>query len=197
MVKKRSKRSRLRGRKTCGWGSRKKHRGSGSRGGKGMAGTGKRSGHHKTFILKYFKDYFGKTGFVPIRENGLKIINLDLIERNLNSMIKEGTAKKTSRGIEINLPKYKILGSGELKSKLIIKANSFSESAKEKIEKAGGAAEIIGGLKEKKKVVKSDEEEKKLPKQLTKEIKSGEEKIDSNKPLAKEDTKKPKIISKK
>jgi len=175
MVKKRSKRSRLRGRKTCGWGSRKKHRGSGSRGGKGMAGTGKRSGHHKTFILKYFKNYFGKTGFVPIRKKGLKVINLDFIERTLNDMIKKGAAKKTSKGIELNLPKYKILGSGDLKSKLIIKADSFSESAKEKIEKIGGTAEIIRKIKEKE-VVKAEEIEGK--------------KTEPSKPLIKKETKK-------
>jgi len=187
MVKKRSKRSRLRGRKTCGWGSRKKHRGSGSRGGKGMAGTGKRSGHHKTFILRYFKEYFGKRGFVPIRENGLKVINLDLIERSLNKMIKEGTAKKTPKGIELNMPQYKILGAGELKSKLIIKAGSFSESAKEKIEKAGGIAEITRKIKEKEAIKDKGK----------KEVKSSEEEIRPDKSLTKEDTKKPKVISKK
>ena len=191
MVKKRSKRSRLRGRKTCGWGSRKKHRGSGSRGGKGMAGTGKRSGHHKTFILRYFKEYFGKRGFVPIRENGLKVINLDLIERSLNKMIKEGTAKKTPKGIELNLPKYKILGAGELKSKLIIKAGSFSESAKEKIEKIGGTAEIVGGRKEKVKEEKIEEKKTESSKPLAKK------ETKSDKPLIKEDTKKSKVISKK
>jgi len=38
-IKKRDKRSRIRGRRTIGKGSRKKRRGKGSRGGKGMAGT--------------------------------------------------------------------------------------------------------------------------------------------------------------
>ena len=37
----------------------------------------------------------------------------------------------------------KILGDGELTKKLTVKANAFSAAAKEKIEKAGGSAEVI------------------------------------------------------
>lgn len=37
----------------------------------------------------------------------------------------------------------KILGDGEITKKLTVKANAFSGSAKEKIEKAGGKAEVI------------------------------------------------------
>jgi len=38
----------------------------------------------------------------------------------------------------------KILGEGELTRPLIVKSHAFSSSAKEKIEKAGGKAEVIG-----------------------------------------------------
>ena len=37
----------------------------------------------------------------------------------------------------------KILGNGDLTKKLTVKANAFSEAAKEKIEKAGGTVEVI------------------------------------------------------
>ena len=37
----------------------------------------------------------------------------------------------------------KILGEGDLTKKLVVKASAFSASAKEKIEKAGGTAELI------------------------------------------------------
>jgi large subunit ribosomal protein L15 len=40
--------------------------------------------------------------------------------------------------------KVKILGNGELKKKLTVRASSFSKSAKEKIEAAGGKAEVVG-----------------------------------------------------
>ena len=38
----------------------------------------------------------------------------------------------------------KVLGNGELNVKLTVKANAFSGSAKEKIEAAGGTAEVLG-----------------------------------------------------
>ena len=56
----------------------------------------------------------------------------------LNTYIKKEIAKKTSKGIELDLSDYKILGEGELKTKLIITAKSASETAKEKIKKSGG-----------------------------------------------------------
>src|SRR5258708_31831390 len=39
----------------------------------------------------------------------------------------------------------KVLGDGELKSPLTVQAHKFSKSAQEKITKAGGQAQIIGG----------------------------------------------------
>lgn len=47
-----------------------------------------------------------------------------------------GLVKKTYDGI-------KVLGNGELSTKLTVKAAKFSQSAIEKIEKAGGKAEVI------------------------------------------------------
>ena len=43
-----------------------------------------------------------------------------------------------------NAAGLKVLGSGELKVALTVKADKFSASAKEAIEKAGGTAELIG-----------------------------------------------------
>ena len=37
------------------------------------------------------------------------------------------------------------LGSGELSKKFVVKANAFSASAKDKIEKKGGRAEVVQG----------------------------------------------------
>ncbi len=153
MRKKRKKRSRLRCRKTCGYGSRKKHRGKGSRGGKGMAGTGKRADHRKTFILKYKPGYFGKRGFKSlkkIKKAKAKVINLDAIEKRLDVFLREGVAKKTPAGIELNLQDHKVLGAGKLRNKLLIKAKTFSKQAKDKIEKAGGKIEKVEKAKEKK-----------------------------------------------
>ena len=38
---------------------------------------------------------------------------------------------------------FKVLGNGELTKSLTVKANAFSESAKAKIEAAGGKAEVV------------------------------------------------------
>jgi large subunit ribosomal protein L15 len=51
-------------------------------------------------------------------------------------MLEAGVIRKTGNGV-------KVLGNGDLEKKLVIKSNSFSKSAIEKIEKAGGKAEVI------------------------------------------------------
>jgi len=132
MANKRSVRSRIRGRGGGGYGARKKHRGKGSTGGKGMSGTGKKAGQLRTYVLKYFPNYFGKRGFHSKIRN-LDIINLKDIQLRKDEFLKAGIAKKTAEGIEINLQGYKVLSEGELKDKFLIKAGAFSKKASEKI----------------------------------------------------------------
>lgn len=142
-LKKRRKSSRNRGRRTCGY-SAKLHKGKGSKGGKGMAGTGKRADQKKTLVIKlYGNEYFGKQGVTSrkAKKKKGKIINLEEIKRRF----KEG---------ELDLSEYKILGDGEIKGKYIIKARAASSSAISKIKKAGG--DII--IKEKKKPERIKEE---------------------------------------
>jgi len=132
------------GRRGKGWGFHKKHRGKGSKGGKGMGGTGKKGGAKITFRTRYFPDYFGKHGFVNPNKtsrnanNALKIININEINERAKNLIKTGKSKKSSEGLNLDLSGYKILGTGECKEKLLITCNSCSNSAKEKVEKAGG-----------------------------------------------------------
>lgn len=52
------------------------------------------------------------------------------------ALIEAGIVKKALDGV-------KVLGNGELEKKLTVKAAKFSKSAAEKIEKAGGKAEVI------------------------------------------------------
>ena len=135
---KRKKYSRAHGRNmgTAGHGSRKTHRSAGNRGGRGMSGTGKRADHKKTLMNKlYGNDYFGKQGITSrgTKRDTRDRINLHTIESNL-----EKFGKKTAKGWEVNLKGYKILGDGNVKNKLIIKALEASKSAIEKVKKAGG-----------------------------------------------------------
>lgn len=139
---KRKKSSRMhgRGRGTHGWGERKKHKKKGHKGGKGMSGTGKRADQKKTLVIKlYGNKYFGKQGITSrkTQRDKRKRINLETIENNLQTY-----GKKQGDRWEIDLRDYKILGTGEVHNKLIIKAKDASKSAIEKIKKSGGEIQI-------------------------------------------------------
>ena len=135
MIAKRRKNSRQRGSKTHGWGSMKKHRGAGNRGGRGMAGSGKRADQKKTLIINKYglKNYFGKHGFKRPQKTKrlIKIINVgDLNFENVEVNLKE-------------IGYSKLLAKGSINKKYKIKVESCSKKAKDKIEKAGGQVEII------------------------------------------------------
>lgn len=55
---------------------------------------------------------------------------------DVEALIESGIVKNPKDGV-------KILGNGEITKKLTVKANAFSASAKEKIEAAGGTAEVM------------------------------------------------------
>ncbi|MBU0894327.1 MAG: uL15 family ribosomal protein [Nanoarchaeota archaeon] len=140
---KRTKSSRMHGRNrgSHGWGARKKHKKSGHKGGKGMSGSGKRADQKKTLVTKlYGHKYFGKQGITSkgTKKDKRKRINLQQIEFSL-----EKYGKKIGDKWEINLKDYKILGTGEVKNKLIIKANDSSKSAREKVKSKGGEIILI------------------------------------------------------
>jgi len=134
-------RMRGKGRGSHGWGARKKHMGSGHRGGKGMAGSGKISKHKKSYVDKKFEKYFGRSGSTSKKteKNKLHVINLRNIQKDIESLNKKYLNKQ---GI-LELERYKILGDGEIDIKVNIKAKAYSQTAKEKIERAGGTITTI------------------------------------------------------
>jgi len=128
VVNRRKKFSRQRASFTHGWGSKKKHRGAGNRGGRGMAGTGKRGDAMKPLHWKDPK-YFGKHGFKKkgVMEK-IKFINLDAIGK----FEKEGVVDLSK------LDYNKLLGKGVGgKFKVIVKY--ASKNAVEKMKKVGGS----------------------------------------------------------
>ena len=131
---KRKKHTKMRAKTTHGYGSMKKNRGAGNRGGRGMAGTGKRADQKKPSILvSGDKRYYGSFGFnrPQSKVNTPKIINLSKI----NEIILKTGAK------EFDACEYdKVLGTGTISQKVKIIAKSYSKLAKEKIEKVGGEA---------------------------------------------------------
>lgn len=149
VVNKRQKSSRMRGAKTThGFGAKKKHRGSGNRGGFGMAGSGKRADQKKPTILKlYGNDYYGKHGFkLPYEvQKHVKAINIHDLQEKIDVYVHEKLVSKEGDSFVIDLEKLgyqKLLGKGVVKLKMKISAPSFSGNAKEKIEKAGGATNV-------------------------------------------------------
>ena len=59
-----------------------------------------------------------------------------ILVKRMVAMIEAGLLKQVKDGV-------KVLGRGELDKALTVKANKFSATAVEKIEKAGGKAEVI------------------------------------------------------
>lgn len=110
----------FRGSRTHGRGSHKKHRGAGSRGGRGKAGRCK---HHFGLYGN-----FGKHGFFPRGEKEKKrTINVEEVERLAENLD------------EVDLSEYKVLGKGRVKmsGRKVIKVGEISSLAREKLEKAG------------------------------------------------------------
>src|SRR3954470_11416076 len=88
-----------------------------------------------------------KRGFNNIFREEYQIVNLDVIaglglkEITPESLKQAGAIRKATDLV-------KILGDGELKQALTVKAHRFSKSAEEKITKAGGKIEVIGAVPE-------------------------------------------------
>lgn len=84
-----------------------------------------------------------KRGFKNRNSKEIVGINVSALERfedgaevTVAAMIESGLVTNPKDGV-------KILGNGEISKKLTVKVDAFSESAKAKIEAAGGTAEVI------------------------------------------------------
>lgn len=84
-----------------------------------------------------------KYGFKNINRKEYKGINLSTLQYLADNMKIESVDRETllKRGYIKNNQLFKILGNGELKTKLSVKADAFSKSAEEKIISAGGTVE--------------------------------------------------------
>ncbi len=84
-----------------------------------------------------------KRGFTNRNSKDIVAINVSVLERfedgadvTVETLLQSGAITNPKDGV-------KILGYGELTKKLNVKVNAFSESAKTKIEAAGGTVEVI------------------------------------------------------
>ena len=140
VIRHRKKSRHLRGKH---WTGTRSKRGAGNRGGRGRAGLGKRAGHRKhMFILS--EKHIGKHGFRSVKQRKgfhRAAINVDQLDKIAESLVHKKLAEKKTEGIEIYLGKLgygKLIGKGFVKNKLVVHAPAFTQSAKEKIESAGG-----------------------------------------------------------
>jgi large subunit ribosomal protein L15 len=82
-----------------------------------------------------------KRGFTNIFREEYAVVNLDRLDAVGETEITPEVLKKA--GVVHGKKQIKILGNGELKSALTVKAHKFSKTAQEKITKAGGKFEVL------------------------------------------------------
>ena len=119
--------------KTCGRG----HKGSFARSGKGKIKAGFEGGQmplQRRLPKRGFNNIFA-TKYVTIKVSDLEKFEAGATV-DTEALLKAGIISKTLDGV-------KVLGNGELTKALNVKVAAYTASAKEKIEKAGGKAEVM------------------------------------------------------
>ena len=116
--------------------------GKGHKGQKARAGRGMRAGFEGGQIP--LQRRIPKRGFNNIFAKEIAIVNVAALEKTFdNGATVDIEALKATGLIKKELDGVKVLGNGELSKKLTVKVNAYSDSAKAKIEAAGGKAEVI------------------------------------------------------
>ena len=121
--------------------------GNGKTAGKGHKGQNARSGGGvrpgfeggQTMLARRIP----KRGFNNIFATKDAVINVADLERFVDGTVVDTELLKASGLVTKELDGVKILGNGDLTKNLTVKAAKFSAAAKEKIEKAGGKAEVM------------------------------------------------------
>ena len=117
--------------KTAGYG----HKGQKARSGVKKAGfEGGQMPLQRRLPKRGFNNIFA-TVYATVKVSDLEKFEADSVV-DVNALLERGIIKKSLDGV-------KVLGNGELSKPLTVKLNAYTASAKEKIEKAGGKAEVI------------------------------------------------------
>jgi large subunit ribosomal protein L15 len=121
---------------------RGKYSGRGAKGAKSVSGYSRMRGFEGGQMPLHRR--LPKRGFTNIFKKEYAIVNVSSLEKlegttfDAQSLLKLGVIRK------LRQHGLKVLGSGELKRSITVKADVFSKSALEKIQAAGGTAEVIG-----------------------------------------------------
>jgi large subunit ribosomal protein L15 len=136
--------------------TRKKRIGRGMGSGMGKTSTRGHKGQHAGTGFSQKRGFEGgqmplhrrlpKRGFTNIFKKQFALVNLGRLEKaegttfNVDSLIAAGLINKVYDGV-------KILGTGVVTRAITVEAHHFSKSALEKIQAAGGTAQVIGAAK--------------------------------------------------
>lgn len=115
--------------------------GKGHKGQKARAGRGMRPGFEGGQMP--LQRRIPKRGFNNIFATNYAIINIAALNKFEDGAVVDVTALKEMGLVKDSKDGVKVLGNGELTKKLTVKVAAYSESAKAKIEAAGGKAEVI------------------------------------------------------
>ena len=101
MIRIKKKSTKMRGTRTCGGGCSKKRRGAGHRGGRGLAGSGKKKKTKWTRTIVTMPYHIGSYGFSRNSnlERTLSFINVGAIEEQINSLIEKILPKRKKENI--------------------------------------------------------------------------------------------------
>lgn len=116
--------------------------GKGHKGQKARAGRGMRPGFEGGQMP--LQRRLPKRGFNNIFAKEIAIVNVAALDKKFEDGATVDIAALKATGlIKKELDGVKVLGNGEISKKLTVQVNAFSDSAKAKIEAAGGKAEVI------------------------------------------------------
>lgn len=131
-------------RKRVGRGTSSGHGKTSGRGQKGQgarSGGGKKPGFEGGQTPLFMR--IPKRGFNNFNRKEYAIVNIGDLNRFEANSVVDAEALKNAGLVKKELDGIKILGNGELKVALTVKANKFSKSAASAIEAAGGKTEVI------------------------------------------------------
>jgi large subunit ribosomal protein L15 len=122
--------------------------GTGEQSGKGVKGQKARTGHHGARLgfeggQMPMQRRFPKKGFKNPFRTETFAVNVGALEKRFPGGTVDLAALQGAGMVPRSHTTVKILGEGDLTKKFVVKATAFSASAKEKIEKAGGTAEVV------------------------------------------------------
>lgn len=141
-----SKKKRQRGSRTHGGGSQKNRRGAGHRGGRGDAGRSKHEIHNHPPL--------GKSGFSRPEKVKEDVVTLDVkrLDEDIQLLVAEGVAEEASGRYIVDARDVveeghdadvvKVLGEGQVRNRLEITADAFSEGARDKVTAADGYVKL-------------------------------------------------------